>query len=457
MRIKLILLLLFCVLTLAAVDVNQAPVPTISVSLTGFVQTPGVYQVLPVSKLSDLISRGTWKAALPTEVPVPAEPGKSAIELPSVGLEFEEDVTPTDYIKQIAYRTVKLTRNGQSKTYDLLRFYRLGDDSQNPFLKDGDIVWVGAVQDFVNISGSVFQAGDVQFVEGDKLKDILGFASGTPYSADLSAVKIYRYAADRVSFEVLSLDLLGNPSLYNHAMQAGDRIVIPTIQQQQNPRKVNVIGQVRNPGEYLIKDNSSLAEILRQAGWVTNKGDLEKIVCFNSNLHEKPSPYLNQLMTRSMSDMTPLEYSYLRTNLQQLKGKYSIDTAKFAASEGKEADLILHDGDTIYVPELIHMVWVSGQVRNPGLIPWVEGKDWDYYIAQAGGYNNNRKHGKGRIIRGESGNWVKPGKDVQIWAGDTVFIPNQTDRALWTDIKEGITLVSSLVTIIVGLRALSTN
>lgn len=457
MRIKLTLLLLLCVLSLAAVDMNQAAVPTISVSLTGFVQSPGVYQVLPVSKLSDILSRGMWKAANPTALPELTEPGQSAIELPSVGQEFTKESNPLDYIEQLALRTVQLTRNGQRKTYDLLRFYRLGDDSQNPFLKDGDVVWVGAVKDHVNISGSVFQAGDIQFVAGDKLKDIIELANGTPFSADLSAVKLYRFANDKVSFEVQNLDLLGNSSLLNQDMQAGDRIVIPAIQQQLNPRKVNIIGQVRTPGEYLLKDNSSLAEVLRQAGWVTDKGDLSKIVCYNSNMHDKPSPYLNQLMTRSMSDMTPLEYSYLRTNLQQLKGKYSFDTAKFAASEGKEADIILHDGDTIYIPEMMNMIWVSGQVRNPGLIPWVEGKNWDYYIAQAGGYNNNRKQGKGRIIRGESGNWVKPGKHVPIWAGDTVFVPNQTDRALWTDIKEGITLVSSLVTIIVGLRALSTN
>ncbi len=90
--------------------------------------------------------------------------------------------------------------------------------------------------------------------------------------------------------------------------------------------------------------------------------------------------YLEMLMQRSMSDMTPLEYSYLRSGLLQLKGKYSFDAGRFAATSGQEANPLLHEGDHLFIPEKMEMVWVSGQVRHPGLVPWVEGKDWDYYI-----------------------------------------------------------------------------
>ena len=176
------------------------------------------------------------------------------------------------------------------------------------------------------------------------------------------------------------------------------------------------------------------------------------MVYYNENINAEPDPYLELLMQRSMSDMTPLEYSYLRNNLMQLKGKYSIDPVKMINSEGKEANPYLLDGERIYIPEKIDMVWVSGQVKNPGMISWVEGKDWDYYIQAAGGYTNNRKTGKGRIIRGNSGNWVKPGKNVAIRAGDTIFVPAQTDRSMWTDVKDIVTLTSSVVTIILGTR-----
>jgi hypothetical protein len=87
----------------------------------------------------------------------------------------------------------------------------------------------------------------------------------------------------------------------------------------------------------------------------------------------------------------------------------------------------------------------------------VEGKDWDYYIQAAGGYANNRKVGKGRLIRGLSGNWVKPDKNLPIMPGDTVFVPGQTDRSLWVDIKDVATLASSLITIIIGLQALTSK
>jgi hypothetical protein len=41
--------------------------------------------------------------------------------------------------------------------------------------------------------------------------------------------------------------------------------------------------------------------------------------------------------------------------------------------------------------------------------------------------------------------------------GDTVFVPGQTDRSLWVDIKDVATLASSLITIIIGLQALTSK
>ena len=100
------------------------------------------------------------------------------------------------------------------------------------------------------------------------------------------------------------------------------------------------------------------------------------------------------------------------------------------------------------------MVWVSGQVRNPGLIPYVEGKTWRYYVEAAGGFTNNRKFNGARVIRQSSGNWVKPTKSLVIRSGDTIFIPESTDRDIWLDIKDVVLLTSQVITIFLGVRTM---
>ncbi len=454
MRIKLLIVLTFCTVMLWAVGVPQlSEVPMISVGVSGYVEAPGTYHYTPVSRLSDVINQQhSFVSESRMESP---EMPLQEVELPTRfsppdRKEQEKALPKIDPAKQ-ALRTVSLTREGKTTVYDLMKFYRRGDGSQNPLLKDGDLVHVTAISEVVAISGAVNIPGEMEYVSGDRLSDLVALASGYSYDADTAKIQLYRYRANRIDFEIITLDVASG----DFTLMPFDRIIIPQTLEISHKLKVSISGQVKSPGEYLIGDNSTLYQVLQQAGGLSSRADINNLICYNEYLSEGDSALLETLSRRAMSDMTPLEYSYLRTNLQQLKGKYSIDPAKMWASQGKEADLKLHDGDRIYVPEKMDMVWVSGQVRMPGLIPWVEGASWDYYIQQAGGYVNNRKVGKGRLIKGYSGNWVKPKKDIKIMPGDTVFVPEQTDRSLWIDVKDIVTLVSSAITIIVGVNAIT--
>ena len=462
MKSRLLLILLMSLSFLSALN----PTPTeeiipISVSLTGYVENPGVYQMTPVNRLSDLLllnKIATLEKVEKTQilqeksvvVPKPAE----LLSPPNPEKEKENIITLEN---NQGLRSIQITRSGKIETYDLMRFYRLGDSSQNPFLKDGDVVFVPAIKYFISISGGINLPGELEFVEGDKLGTIIDLSLGFTFDADISKVQLYRYKENRIDYDVLNYDLKANPAFWDLPLKADDRILIFSDSEIRTRQRIKIYGQVKNPGEYVIDANTTLYEILQQAGGCTKRGDIKSMVYYNENISAEPDPYLELQMQRSMSDMTPLEYSYLRNNLMQLKGKYSIDPVKMINSEGKEANPYLLDGDRIYIPEKIDMVWVSGQVKNPGMISWVEGKDWDYYIQAAGGYTNNRKTGKGRIIRGNSGNWVKPGKNVAIRAGDTIFVPAQTDRSMWTDVKDIVTLTSSVVTIILGIRTFTRN
>ena len=462
MKSRLLLILLMSLSFLSALN----PTPTeeiipISVSLTGYVENPGVYQMTPVNRLSDLLllnKIATLEKVEKTQilqeksvvVPKPAE----LLSPPNPEKEKENIITLEN---NQGLRSIQITRSGKIETYDLMKFYRLGDISQNPFLKDGDVVFVPAIKYFISISGGINLHGELEFVEGDKLGTIIDLSLGFTFDADISKVQLYRYKENRIDYDVLNYDLKANPAFWDLPLKADDRILIFSDSEIRTRQRIKIYGQVKNPGEYVIDANTTLYEILQQAGGCTKRGDIKSMVYYNEIINAEPDPYLELLMQRSMSDMTPLEYSYLRNNLMQLKGKYSIDPVKMINSEGKEANPYLLDGDRIYIPEKIDMVWVSGQVKNPGMISWVEGKDWDYYIQAAGGYTNNRKTGKGRIIRGNSGNWVKPGKNVAIRAGDTIFVPAQTDRSMWTDVKDIVTLTSSVVTIILGIRTFTRN
>jgi protein involved in polysaccharide export with SLBB domain len=152
MKIKLLLplFLLLGVSLTAQLPQATAMIP-ISVSVTGFVPHPGTYQLTVFSRLSDAVkaSRG--------ELPQISDPlTMSPLQQKAV----QEDSL---YANFQGLRQLRLTRQGKSQVYDLLRFMRLGELEQNPLLKDGDLIWVPTLEQSVSVMGSVYLPGEYQF------------------------------------------------------------------------------------------------------------------------------------------------------------------------------------------------------------------------------------------------------------------------------------------------------
>lgn len=449
MKTELILLLaLLIALPLAAQNFPSQTVVPISVSVTGFVPNPGVYQLTQFSRLSDAIeaASGTKKQLDPLAQLTPAQ--IQEVELDSLYIHFQ------------ALRDVKLTRQGKTSSYDLMRFLRAGEAEQNPLLRDGDLVNVNAMQQTVALQGSFYLPGEYQYLHDDRLSDLLKLCQGFLPGADLKSVKIYRYQPNGVDFDIITHDLSAfetNPSVADIPLMPMDRVMVARDSEQRRGWKVLVEGNVRAPGEYLIGDGTTLYDLLQMCGGPTSRGDLRGALYINEPYSKVADPDLERLKILSMHQMTPVEYGFLRARMRQLRGKYSVDVADVWESKGQNSNPILRDGDYLFVPEAVTMVAVIGQVKEPGLVPWVEGKNWKYYVSAAGGYVNNRKTGGIRVIRFNNGNWIKPDKKVSIVPGDMVFIPEATDRDLWTDVKDVVTLVSSFLTIFLSIRAITTN
>ena len=450
MKTKLVtVLFLLCAVFLGAqlTSLATSPVVPISVSITGFVPDPGSYSLPITARLSDAIKIAKL-ASQDVENPLTLSIAqKKALEQDSL------------YSNQQGLRKIKLTRGNHTQEYDLLRFMILGELEHNPLLKDGDLIWVPAKESFISVSGCVNLPSDIQFVEGDDLGLILRLAQGLAPDADRAQVLIYRTKSGAKDFDVLRQDISSFSDLgsVKYPLQARDRIIVGRDANSPLARKVKVEGAVNIPGEFWIGENTRLYDVLKQCGGPSNKGDLGNAVLINGPYSEMLNPDIERLKIHGITLMTPLEYSYLRNSLRQLKGKYSLDLKDTWESEGESSNPILQDGDYVFVPESFDYVAVSGQVRNPGLVPWVAGKSHKYYIEACGGYVNNRATRGVRIIRDGNGNWVKPSKKLPLRPGDMVFVPEATDRDVWSDVKDVALLATQILSIVMSVRILVLN
>ena len=75
-----------------------------------------------------------------------------------------------------------------------------------------------------------------------------------------------------------------------------------------------------------------------------------------------------------------------------------IDLEKAISNPGSDFDLVLREGDVLFIPEYINTVKISGAVMYPNTVLYKRGESLRYYINQAGGYGNLAKKKKAYVV-----------------------------------------------------------
>jgi protein involved in polysaccharide export with SLBB domain len=68
--------------------------------------------------------------------------------------------------------------------------------------------------------------------------------------------------------------------------------------------------------------------------------------------------------------------------------------------------------DTLIIPFRQYFVTVAGAVTKPGRYPYIPDRDWDYYIAMAGGFDPVRNAREKVLIRDMTGKLMQKGDSI---------------------------------------------
>ena len=165
----------------------------------------------------------------------------------------------------------------------------------------------------------------------------------------------------------------------------------------------------------------------------------------------------NMLMSR-MSDLTVEDtaYFYLENRIRILNEGSSVDFTKIKDDSSQAANYIVHNGDVVIIPRIIHKVYVFGQVANPGYVNYKKGENFRYYIHKAGGYGEySQGEGDVMVIKNSSKNWLQADDDkTTIEEGDYVWVPRSPPRSFnyyVGTIGNYLSIVASAATVILLL------
>jgi len=349
-------------------------------------------------------------------------------------------------------------KSGAATRVDFLMFARSLNPDYNPFVEEGDVIYVPALSEeigTVEVNGAVKLPGIVEYAQGDRLDDLIEISGGFRDDAKLDSVVVTRCTGNSADFETYYLNLQnGSGNEGDFLLKSDDRILVKSVYEYHLRHQVTIDGEVKYPGVYsIVEKHTKLSELIDRAGGFTDKANLTDAKIIRTAEEEITDPEFERLKLIPVADMTEMEYEYFKTKSREKVYVVSDFVRLFEKGDASQ-DVLLRNNDEIEIPVQAKTVRISGQVLNPGLISWVEGKNYLYYIQKCGGYSYNARKSKTRIIRASTGTWLKPNKHTVINYGDTIFIPEVPEREYWTVFKDALLVMSQMVTIIVLVNTL---
>ena len=369
-----------------------------------------------------------------------------------INFEFQQD---TLQLLNLSSRNITLNRSNDTEAYiyDLEKYKIDGIGDNNPYLKPGDILKLGYMKSYIDISGAVMVPDRYEYREGDKLSNILNLCGGVSDNLDLidGNVEILRYIND-LDHEIIYLTIDGSYD-YSFKLKPYDQILIKPKSDYKRGKTIVISGEILNPGIYSIDNTATIKSIILRSGGYTGDADSNKIIINNEMIDKIGDKELNRILALNQDDRSDTDLSYIRARARSERGSFS--NSNFNLSSSIISGYKLFDKDIIYIPKKYNFIEVIGAVRNPGRYPFDNGLTIQEYIKQSGGVTKNATK-RYFIIQSSTGDRLdlKKTKNYELKSQDIIFIEEKNDYNSWDRFKDFIETGSQVLTILAILNGL---
>ncbi len=368
-------------------------------------------------------------------------------------------------------------------------------------LMRGDIITLFSVWDlkkkpFVRVEGEVENPGRYRWVRGMTIRDIIRISGGLSRAARLDEAELWRYELKEGKYTIkfnrkvdLSKTLQGD-SRENSELQPFDQIVVKSIGSfEQLIWKANIKGEVGSPGSYPIKRGERLSDLIQRASGMTEFAYPRGVVLLRKSVEDLQRKRLKVLISELESSLLKEEAASVavaeaseaairrqvlesrRSLLSVMKEKMELVVGRVVVKidrdsdryRGTDRDIVLEDGDELFIPPVPSYVLMMGDVFNQvGLTYNTENRLGDY-LNEVGGITRNadRKgmyiiRADGTVVSNESNEFIDMihwdsdrnrfaagGLYLEnIYPGDTVIVPTETKFPIpWRPLIKDITQI----------------
>lgn len=363
------------------------------------------------------------------------------------GLTLGQIIDKAEGLGPLAYQNrIEIYRNGD----ELIPLDYTQTENTQFLLKEFDIIRIYSKKEikgdqYIYIEGAIKNPGKYKLYQNMKLKDLL-FNAKTETFSNLKNIEIYRTLAGKPS-ELITLNLSDENTSNNIFLEEEDHVFIRYETEGFGVKKIYLTGEFKYPGLYLARTDEKLGSIIQRAGGFTAKAFIPGAVFTRISVKNQMEVGQNKVLEaerkRIIYDQRlPQNKSqvieYLSQKIDESKGRLVINLDKIVANEDTQYNLIIEDGDALYIPQIPATVQVIGGVQHQSSFLYLEEDNHaSYYIAQAGNYTEYADPGNAFILKA-NGSISKNLSRIE--RGDTIYIPEKIIERI--DIVDTIAKIS---------------
>lgn len=248
-------------------------------------------------------------------------------------------------------RQIEIFRGGKKlAVLDVYKYLFEGDDKQNPQLLDQDVLIVKPYINRVKLAGNVKQPAIYELKENETIDYLLNFSGGFSDGAFKDFLTIDRVG--NIEREVSTVD---RSSFASKKLIDGDSIYVTKVLDTYANR-VKLEGAVNRPGYYELTPDLTLSALIEKANGLRDDAYME------------------------------------RGNVIRLSNRLSLRNISFDVQEviNSNQDIALSPDDVIRISSIFDLnehqvITINGQVRNPGVFPYIDSMTVEDLVGLSGG------------------------------------------------------------------------
>ncbi len=352
-------------------------------------------------------------------------------------------------------------------------------------LKNEDVLYVPTRQDVheqqtITIRGEVMYPGTYKFADNETLEDFVLQAGGLKESASMHNVLVARrvknpnaLTADSTLSQTFTFSLKDGFVIdgeKSFVLKPFDVVYVRKSPGSFEQKNVTIDGEVLFAGEYtIVHKNERLSDLFKRAGGGTDMAyiagaRLERKVNAEERMRleevadmqkKEKERILQELAINNSRSISEMNQTVNMREIVQIPETYhvGIQLDKAIENPGCDEDIVLREGDRIYVPAYNGTVKVSGEVLYPNTVAFIDGKKAKYYINQSGGYNRYAKKNMAYVIY-MNGMVEKVSEGAKVRPGCEIVIPQKAMSRKMT-IAEYLAIGSTAASIATMIATLS--